>query len=160
MADPGIGIGIGRGLSGIAEGLRHKYDLQYADREKRADDYVQQMHAIRDNISRVGLSSTEGQNLSTQLKDVIEKHNALYPAHETPALMARIQKMFGKTPAAPKQDPRADATFEREMATGKPAVPWQLDKDVPVPFKAQGGIVYQAQVNPTTGQKRWTPAAG
>src|SRR6266446_5743425 len=120
MADPGIGIGIGRGLSGIAEGIRQRGQYQYADREKQADKLVEQMHAIRDNISQVGLNSPEGQNLSTQLKDVIEKHNALYPAHETPALMARIQKLFGKTPAKPQPDPRAGMTVEREMATGKP----------------------------------------
>lgn len=103
MADfGGIGTGIGEGMRVAAQNLWHRYDINTAHRDKQADSLVDQMHAIRDNIAQVGMDSPEGQQLSSQLKATIEQHNALYGQHETPQLMDRIHRLFGKSQTAPQ----------------------------------------------------------
>lgn len=158
----GIGTGIGEGLKSIGESLSRKWEIQHYDRERQADTYEEQARKISENIAKVGgKDHPDAAPYILQLQDVISKHNALYPPHETPKLVARIQKFLGKTPKPAQADYRTSPTAESYMAAA-PAHPqvWQTDKEAPLPFKPSGGIVYRAEVNSATGQKRWQPAAG
>ncbi len=113
----GLGYGIGRGLEQIGESLNRRFQGQAADREKQADAYELQAKDIAANIAKIGgKDKPEAAPLIQQLQAVVTKHNALYPPHETPALLARIQKFIGKTPGAAKPDPRAGMTAEGSIA--------------------------------------------
>jgi len=181
----GLGTGIGEALHAVAQNLRARENIRLVQRQKQADDLVEQMHAIRDNIAKVGLDSDQGKQYAQQLKDTIEKHNSLYGAHETPLLMQRVAGLFShgqkapqaqtvgapapipgsqfvgqQTLAPPGPAPRVEhRNFATEMAQA-PVSTWQVDKEAAIPFKADGGIVYRAEVNPTTQQRRWQPVSG
>jgi hypothetical protein len=121
MADSGVGTGIGIGLGnamqGIAEGITRRSDRLNAERDKQADAYEQQARDIAANIAKVGgKDAPEAAPLMKQLTDIVTKHNSLYPPHETPALVARIQKFVGKKPSAPTPDTRAGMTAETVMS--------------------------------------------
>lgn len=133
MADgvgTGIGIGIGSALGDIGDAIRARKDRQGFDRDKQADAYEKQAREISANIAKVGgKDHPQAAPLIQQLQDIVQKHNALYPAHETPALVARIQKFIGKKPGEAKPDPRASMTPESEMAAA-PAQPSNLLTDM------------------------------
>jgi hypothetical protein len=94
-----------------------------------------------------------------QLTDIVTKHNSLYPPHETPALVARIQKFVGKKPSAPTPDARAGMTAESTLAaTPAQKTDWQVDTSLPM--RPSNGIVYRAERNVNTGAVRWQPLPG
>lgn len=118
MSREGIWTGVGQGLSEIGASLRQRYANQAVAREKQASDYETQAKAIAANIQNVGgINHPDAAPLVAQLQDVVQKHNALYPPHETPALVARIQKVFGSQPGVPKPDIRAQMTPASMVAT-------------------------------------------
>ena len=159
-AGAGIGIGIGQGLGELGDAITRRRERQANERDKQADAYEQQARDIAANIAKVGgKDSPEAAPLMQQLTDVVTKHNSLYPPHETPALIARIQKFVGKKPSAPTPDPRAGSTVEGVLAaTPAQKTDWQVDTSLPM--RPSNGIVYRAERNVNTGAVRWQPLPG
>lgn len=119
-AGEGVAIGIGEGMGDFADAIRaHRARLD-KERDDQADQLDTQIRSIADNIQRVGGANTpEGQQLAVQLKDAVAKHNALFPPHQAPALLQRLEKLGGHKPGAPKPDIRAGMTPEGAIAEAK-----------------------------------------
>lgn len=116
-AGEGILEGIGEGLGQIGDQIRQGRERDRAARDLEADNITEQIKSIADNIQRVGGKDTpEGQQLSTQLTGLVQKHNALFPPHEAPALIQRLQKLLGHKPGTPRPDPRASMSSGDAMA--------------------------------------------
>lgn len=114
----GIATGLGEGLGAIGEMYNQRNLQRNKDRDKQADDLTEQIKSIADNIQRVGgKSSPDAAPLVAQLEETVKRHNALFPAHEAPALIQRLQKLMGHKPGQSKPDARAGMTAETEMAT-------------------------------------------
>ncbi len=123
-AAEGIVTGIGEGLASIGNQIRANRQQQVLDRDGQADQLTEQIKSIADNIARMGGKDTpEAAPLVQQLNETVQKHNALFPAHESGALIQRIQKLMGHKPGAPREDPRADVTAEGAMAAAPMKAP-------------------------------------
>lgn len=117
-AAEGVAVGIGDGMADIGEMLHSRRMERVRTRDQQADEISEEIKAIADNIQRVGgKSSPEAAPLVAQLEETVKRHNALFPPHETPALLARLKSLTGHKPRAPKPDPRAGVTAETAMAT-------------------------------------------
>ncbi len=117
-AAEGIYQGIGQGLDTVADTIRSNKQNQSLIRDQQADQLTEQIKSIADNIARVGgKDKPEAAPLIEQLNATVQKHNALFPPHESGALIQRIQKMMGHKPGAPRPDVRAGMTPEAAMAT-------------------------------------------
>lgn len=113
----GILEGLGEGLGDIGDRLHEKKLRELKDRDKQADDLTEQIKSMADNIAKMGgQNAPEAAPLVQQLKTTIDQHNALFPAHETPALLQRLKTLTGHKPGAPKPDVRASLTPEASMA--------------------------------------------
>lgn len=113
----GIGVGLGVGMSDIADQLNEQKLRDIKQRDKQADDMTEQIKSIADNIAKVGgKDAPEAAPLVEQLKSTIDKHNALFPPHETPALIGRLKTLMGHKPGAAKVDPRATMNADTTMA--------------------------------------------
>lgn len=118
-AAEGIVEGIGSGLDTIASQLRFNQQQRMKSRDEQADDLSEQIKSIANNIAKVGgKDAPEAQPLIEQLHQTVAQHNALYPAHETPALLQRLKTLTGHRPGtpAPTPDPRAGLTAEGAMS--------------------------------------------
>lgn len=118
MADNyGVWTGVGTGLGEIGKALQQRGVKLDQDREKQADKFESDARDIARNIAQAGGPQVPGnQAMVQQLYRTVQMHNALYPAHETPALIARIGRFLGKQPGAPREDPRASMTPEQLIA--------------------------------------------
>jgi hypothetical protein len=113
----GIGTGIGAGISEFTKNFMAARQARDQERELRADKFEAQAKDIAANIQKLGgINAKEAAPYVQQLRDIVGQHNALYPPHETPALIQRIQRSFGGKPGAPRPDLRAGMTAEGVMA--------------------------------------------
>lgn len=110
MADGyGIGTGIGEGISQFTQNFMAARQARNLERDLRADKFEQQAKDIAANIQKLGgPNAKEAAPYLQQLRDVVGQHNALFPPHETPALIQRIQRSFGGHPGAPRPDIRVE----------------------------------------------------
>lgn len=117
-AAEGIAEGVGEGLGTIANQLRYNQAERKAERDRQADQIASQMKEVAQNIVRVGgRDKPEAAPLLEQLNTLSRQHNALYPAHETPALLQRLRTLTGNARNAPVPDPRANASADAAIAT-------------------------------------------
>jgi hypothetical protein len=113
----GIAEGLGEGLGDLGNQLRQNNFMKMKLRDQQADDLTTQIKSIADNIAKVGgKDAPEAAPLIEQLNSTIQRHNALYPPHETPALLARLKTMMGHKPGAAQPDVRSQMTPEGMMA--------------------------------------------
>lgn len=116
-AAEGIWTGIGEGLGGMADRITSNRQKESALRDSQADKLSEQIRSIADNIAKVGgKDKPEAAPLVQQLEATVKQHNDLYPDHETPALIQRLQKLTLHKPGQPRPDPRAGMSAEAEMA--------------------------------------------
>jgi hypothetical protein len=115
-----LGAGLESGLDTIASQLRYNQAQRQSERDKQADAIAEQMKAVAQNIVRVGgKDKPEAAPLMQQLQTLSQQHNALYPPHETPALLQRLRTLTGHARNQPQLDPRANATPEAAVASAK-----------------------------------------
>lgn len=117
----GVGIGIGDALSSLGDAITQHRQKNEQDREKQADALEAQARDIAANINKMGgRDAPEAANFVNQLSETVKNRNALYGPHETPALIARIQKFMGKTPAPAKLDSRSAAYSSQGVLAAAP----------------------------------------
>lgn len=116
----GIAVGLGEGLGDIAGAIHERRAKEAKDRDKQADDLTEQIKSIADNIAKAGgKDSPDAAPMVDQLHQAVKAHNDLFPAHESPALIQRIQKMMGHKPGAAKPDVRTLLNPDRTMAAAQ-----------------------------------------
>lgn len=114
----GIAVGLGEGLGGVGDLLHNRRVERIKTRDQEADALTEQIKSIADNIQRVGgKSSPDAAPLVQQLEQTVRQHNALFPPHEAPALIGRLQKLMGHKPGQPRVDARSQLTPDIAMAT-------------------------------------------
>lgn len=119
-AGTGIVEGIGNALGMLGDRLDQNRIQQAKQRDLLANHLEDQAREIGDNIMRVGgFEAPEAAPLVAQLKQVTERHNALFPPHESGKLIQRLQKFIGHNPAPPQQDARATLTPEDVLARAR-----------------------------------------
>lgn len=121
MADIGAGTGIvegvGNALGMLADRLDSNKIQQAKQRDLMADHLEAQAREIGDNIMKVGgFDAPEAQPLREQLSKVVERHQALFPPHESGKLIQRIQKFIGHKTGQPQEDPRSQMSVEQVLA--------------------------------------------
>jgi len=151
----GVGIGIGEGLSKVGQALQGYADKKSAARDKQAEAFEAQAKDIAANIAQMGGPQAPGAAAYLQqLNSVVARHNALYPMHETPALIARIGKVFGRQPAAPTPDVRAQLTPESMIAAAPRLLPGQKQLDLQSEIAQMDQALATAYPNLEPGQRK------
>lgn len=124
MADIGGGTGIVEGIGNVlgmlGDRIGQNNQQQQRQRDLLADHLESQAKEVGDNIMRAGgFDSPDAQPMVQSLGKITERYNALFPPHETPKLIGRLQKFIGHTPAEAKPDARAGMSVEGVMARAR-----------------------------------------
>jgi hypothetical protein len=146
MASTGIGTGIGIGLGEIGDAIARRKDRQQEDRDKQADALHAKAIQIGSNLLNSGYKvaldpaskqpalfdlktgqpaqnpTADVSSMFTEYLNTSKQAQALFPAHETGALIQHFRKFMGKQAKPPEADPRA-AQLSPESIAGEVPVP-------------------------------------